>query len=76
MGWLDALTNTVTEIADSASDAIVADKNASAANRTAQSNVLAANANANASILSSRNLMIAGGVLALAILAVVFIRRK
>lgn len=69
MEWFNAL-------AKSASDAYIADQASDAQKQQATAQVLAAQSESGAKILSSRNLMIAGGVLAVAVLAFVFMRRK
>lgn len=67
-----SLLDSFSELAGAASDAYAADRAASAARQNAN----AANAGAMASIMSSRNLMIAGVVVAVAIVAFIFLRPK
>ena len=68
MSWTDSLNS----ITNAASDIYTANRTASAAEKNAK----AANANATATIMSSRNMMIAGIVVALAVVAFVFLRKR
>ena len=66
MAWTDSLNS----ITNAASEIYTANRTASAAAKNEQ----AANASASASIMSSRNMMIAGVVIAGAVVAFIFFR--
>lgn len=71
MDWLDALNNT----AETVGGIINTNKQASAAVKAAQANAAATQAQANASAMSSRNILIGAGILAV-VVALVFVWRK
>jgi hypothetical protein len=68
MSWTDSFDS----LTNAASDIYTANREASAAQKTAD----ATKAQANASVMSSKNMIIAAAVVGLALVAVVLFRRK